>query len=193
MRNHRQFLIGAPFAILLLAYCSGAAPRSGYSVAEYRAALEATTLTPTVKPDSPEEQAAMDRFRMLYKDFTEDGLKKSARVVYADEAYFNDTIKTVRGPEAIADYLSHGAASAHRVEVEMQDVARAGRDYYFRWIMSIQLKADGDQIVSMGISQVRFDRAGRVVLHQDFWDSAAGLFDHLPGTGFLLRFYRGRL
>lgn len=34
---------------------------------------------------------------------------------------------------------------------------------------------------------VRFDAAGQVVLHQDFWDSAGGLFKQVPALGWMLR------
>jgi hypothetical protein len=37
------------------------------------------------------------------------------------------------------------------------------------------------------MSRVRFDAGGRVVLHQDYWDSASGLFEHVPVLGGLIR------
>jgi hypothetical protein len=32
-----------------------------------------------------------------------------------------------------------------------------------------------------------------VVLHQDYWDSAAGLFEHVPVVGRLIRTVKSRL
>ena len=34
---------------------------------------------------------------------------------------------------------------------------------------------------------VRFDAQGRVVLHQDFWDATAGVFEHVPVVGTAIR------
>lgn len=185
-----------PCAVLCLAafaFCSSGSTPQGFDRRIYQAALAATDELAGPRPGGPIELAALRRFRSLFADFTEEGMRRSAGRVYADEAYFNDTIKTVRGARAIGDYLAHSAGQVHAVRVEMKDTARSGRDYYFRWSMDIRFEEDSEPIRSIGISHVRFDSQGRVVLHQDFWDSANGLFDHLPGSGFFLRFYRNRL
>jgi hypothetical protein len=53
--------------------------------------------------------------------------------------------------------------------------------------------AGGEEKRSIGMSHVRFDADGRVELHQDFWDSAAGLWEHVPGLGGLLKLAKRRL
>jgi hypothetical protein len=55
--------------------------------------------------------------------------------------------------------------------------------------MDARLKkvAAGETLRSIGITLVRFDAAGGVVIHQDYWDSAAGLFDHVPLIGRAIR------
>lgn len=37
------------------------------------------------------------------------------------------------------------------------------------------------------MTHLRFDAAGRIIVHQDFWDSAEGLYRHFPLIGWLLR------
>ena len=73
-------------------------------------------------------------------------------------------------------------------------MAREG-NYYFRWQMTIRFKrlARGEEQRSIGMTHVRFDPEGKVVLHQDFWDSAAGLFEHVPVLGWMLRRVKQRL
>ena len=68
-------------------------------------------------------------------------------------------------------------------------------DYYFRWEMNLQFKKLRKGVLnrSQGMSHIRFDAEGRVVLHQDFWDSATGLFDHVPVVGRLIRAVRSRV
>lgn len=46
---------------------------------------------------------------------------------------------------------------------------------------------------SVGMSHIRFDADGKVILHQDFWDSTGGLFEHVPGLGWMLRSVKSRL
>ena len=43
------------------------------------------------------------------------------------------------------------------------------------------------------MSHIRFGADGKVVLHQDFWDSSGGLFEHVPGLGWMLRKAKARL
>ena len=43
------------------------------------------------------------------------------------------------------------------------------------------------------MTQLRFNSDGLVVLHQDYWDSAGGFYDHLPVVGGLLAWIRSML
>ena len=75
-------------------------------------------------------------------------------------------------------------------------MTRSGdRLYHFRRVMDTWLKkvAKGETLRTIGISIVRFDAEGRVLVHQDYWDSAAGLFDHVPVVGWGTRTIRARL
>jgi hypothetical protein len=38
-------------------------------------------------------------------------------------------------------------------------------------------------VTSVGVSQIRFDREGKVAFHQDFWDSGKNFYAHLPVIG----------
>jgi hypothetical protein len=40
---------------------------------------------------------------------------------------------------------------------------------------------------------LRFDKQGRVVLHQDFWDSSAGFYEHLPVLGGVMRWIKSKI
>ena len=53
--------------------------------------------------------------------------------------------------------------------------------------------AGGEDTRSVGMTHVRFDSAGKVVLHQDFWDSTGGFFEHVPVLGWMLRRVKNRL
>jgi hypothetical protein len=36
---------------------------------------------------------------------------------------------------------------------------------------------------TIGITHLRFNEAGRVILHQDFWDTGLGFYQHIPVLG----------
>jgi DNA-binding transcriptional regulator/RsmH inhibitor MraZ len=71
----------------------------------------------------------------------------------------------------------------------------ADGSYYFRWVMDVRMKkvARGETIRTPGITLVRFDEQGRVLIHQDYWDSAAGLWEHVPVLGRGIRTIKARL
>jgi len=77
----------------------------------------------------------------------------------------------------------------------MLDVARSDSDYYLRWKMVFRAPKlrRGEPIETIGMTQARFDNEGRVTLHQDYWDSSAGLYEHLPGLGGLIQAIQRRL
>ena len=40
---------------------------------------------------------------------------------------------------------------------------------------------------TIGITHARFNAAGKVVLHQDFWDTGLGFYQHLPALGNIIK------
>ena len=157
-----------------------------HSLAAQGAALE---------PDSERERRAIEGFQNLLSDFKAPDFSQRIREVYAEDAFFNDTLKTVRGVDGIEEYLTASAAAIDVGIVEFLDVVSNNGDYYFRWQMSLRFKrlARGEEKTSIGMSHIRFNSEGKVVLHQDFWDSTAGLFEHVPVLGAVLRRVKKRL
>jgi len=74
-------------------------------------------------------------------------------------------------------------------------VARSGADYYVRWTMIFAAPAlsGGQPVHSIGISQIRLNREGKVEFHQDFWDSGKNFFAQLPVIGGGVGYVRNRL
>lgn len=177
---------------LLLASCQS--PNlSKQRVAEFQSAAAATGPGPA--PGSAAEKEAIARVKDFLSDLSVENVRANTSRVYAKDAYFNDTLKTLRGADEIEAYLLHTAETVEGITVEFDDVARSGSDFYFRWRMDFQAPKlrRGETIRTIGITQVRFDSEGRVVLHQDYWDSMAGLFEHLPVTNQMAGLVRGKL
>ena len=149
----------------------------------------------TLEPGGEEERRAIEQFQGLLSDFKAPDFRTRIREVYAEDAFFNDTLKTVRGAEEIEDYLAASADAIEKGTVEFLDLVADDGNYYFRWKMTIRFKrfARGEDKHSVGMTHVRFDREGKVVLHQDFWDSSGGLFEHVPVLGWMLRRAKKRL
>jgi len=141
------------------------------------------------------ERAALERFRELFEDFKGVDFEARLRAVYAEDVWFDDTLKTLRGRDAVVRYFAKTADALESGSAEILDVATSDGDYYVRWEMRLRFaRLDrGTTHRSVGVSHLRFDREGKVVLHQDFWDSSRGLFEHVPGLGWLLKQAKRRL
>ncbi len=158
---------------------------------EYEGALSAR---PGVAlPDASAGRRAVAGFAALYADLSPDNVRARVRSVYADNAWFNDTIATETGIDTIEHYLLKTAQGSQSVRATVEDVAVSGSDCYVRWRMEVRTKnlASGRTIATKGMSQLRFDADGKIVFHQDFWNPAAGIYQHLPFLGPAIRHVNG--
>jgi hypothetical protein len=161
----------------------------------YQEALTKAAGAPAVAPGSPEEKAGIERFMDFFGDLSEERIRSKIRDVYADDVYFNDTLKEILGIDALEPYLLESASAVDSCTVEVGDVAVNQGNYYFRWTMDIRFKRikKGELTRSIGISHIRFNREGKICLHQDYWDSTSGFFEHVPFVGYLIRKIKARI
>lgn len=169
------------FTVVLYA-CSGSSQlKPNRSAAEYFNHLANTPATT--------EHEVKDAFGMIFNDFKQGATESNIRKVYGDNLYFNDTFRIVTNIDDLVEYLSHSASQVESTEVEILDVIRSEHDYFIRWSMDMKLKIKGKDIQSqsIGMTQLRFNQAGKVIFHQDFWDSSEAFFEHLPMMGGLVK------
>jgi hypothetical protein len=145
--------------------------------------------------DEADFKKLAERFSKLFSSLTEEGVGDIVSEVYADDAYLNDTLKSVRGIDSIRHYLVDSGKAVKSCQVSIDDLAQSGVDCYVRWTMDIKFKKlrKGEICRSEGISHLRFDQNGKIKYHQDFWDSSRGLFEHIPVVGSLIRMVKNRL
>lgn len=144
---------------------------------------------------SKEEAAALASFGRFFSDFSPDKVDKLVDLTYAPQVWFNDTLKTVNGRDALRTYLKHSAEAVQSCRVEIQDtVSNDQGDYFVRWTMTIRFKRfkPKEETQTIGMSHLRFDNTGLVTLHQDYWDSTAGIFEHIPLLGAAIRAIKRR-
>ena len=53
--------------------------------------------------------------------------------------------------------------------------------------VQIRLWGRGEAMVMRGVSHLRFDAAGKVNYHRDYWDTGEELYMKLPALGTLMR------
>lgn len=148
------------------------------------------------EPGSETGQAALARFCRFFENMTPEQVESTVEEVYAPEAWLYDTLVLHHGIGQIKPYFIATAKRASGVQVEVLDTLTSGKDVFIKWRMDIKWSAfrqKGRVTTSFGMSHLRFDESGRVVMHYDFWDSAHGFFEHLPVVGGLIRFIKRKV
>ena len=128
-------------------------------------------------------------FKRAYANLADSATADRIRQLYAADLYFNDTVTTIRTRDELTEYMRKTSEKVKTSKVEVDQVLRDGVDVFVRWTMHFESSAYGIKVDSdtIGLSHLRFNADGQVVLHQDFWDSTAGIYSHLPIVGFFVR------
>jgi hypothetical protein len=163
----------------------------------YEEALDKTDplKSKTVTNGSVDEKAAIERFKDFYAVFTPENVLAGVRDVYAKDAYLTDALKELNDIEDIEAYMLRLLKSVESCTFEFLDVAVSGGEYYFRWVSEAKPKTikKGRTMRLYGMSHIRFDETGKVVFHVDYWDSAGGIFEHIPVLGGLIKLIKRRI
>ena len=191
-------MVGLLVAVAVIGWLLGASTPPNHSaefIAAYHKQIEKTGSSGFVA-GSPGELAALDRFESFLKGIgNANFIRENTLHVYAADAFLDDTLVVHHGAAAIEEYFVKTAGNMISCDVTIDDVSRSGENYYVRWTMVFAATAmsGGAPVHSVGISQVRFDREGKVAFHQDFWDSGKNFYGHLPVAGGVIGFIRKRL
>ena len=170
--------------ILLLSACSHVEKNS---VQDYLALAPAEV--------NIQAQERVQALKKLY-DQLEDGLLEQQIVeTYAEKLYFNDTLVTLHDRQSLLRYLKHTQQQLDDIKFDILDIENNGQDSYVRWLMQTRFRVMGQDldIHSIGMSHLRFDAAGKIILHQDYWDSMQGFYYHLPLIGGILQWIKNGL
>ena len=144
---------------------------------------------------SIDETLALARFTNLWANLSSNSIALNLSGVYDKNVWFNDTVKTITNQESLFHYMMETAERVSSCSVNVKDISYSDGNYYVRWEMNVVPYSDRTEEVwkSIGISHIRFNEEGLVILHQDYWDSAKGLYEHLPVVGWMIRTIRARL
>ena len=185
-------LSGLVLAVVLLGLsgCATKAPGLTEPTPSYTQAVDGTA-DRAVAPADERIQALMD----LFQNYTPEELKTRTPQVYADDIWFRDGFREIRGGDALVDYLQHSASGLRDSRFEFAEPIRHGDDVYLRWVMHLNLKRDDAERWSrtLGMSHLRFDEDGRVIFQQDYWDPTDMLYYRIPGANWMIQQVRKKL
>lgn len=180
--------------LLLLIGCSGTPNGEDVEMHQYAKALQETdsARVAVLERGSAREQEALARFSAFYKIFSEEVVRKDVRAVYASNAYFRDPFKEVIGIDDLEAYFMKSTETIQSCTFDISDVAVHEGNYYFRWVMDLTTKRySAKPIQAPGMSHVRFDENGKVVFHQDYWDSGV-VYEQVFLLGSVIRWIKNQ-
>jgi hypothetical protein len=134
-------------------------------------------------------EAMTERFVTFFSHGqTAAGKTPDPAALYGEPLYFSDTLLTTENREAALAHLRRMHDSTESLEVTVLDRLVDGQDAYLIWQMTAVFTPVSGSVTSnsVGVTHLRFDNEGRIILQQDFWDSAAGLYQHVPVLGSLI-------
>lgn len=114
---------------------------------------------------------------------------------YADDARFRDPFNDVCGTQAIEAIFARMFAQLDAPRFRIRDAVEGDRQAFLTWDFEFRFRR-GDRATIQtihGATLLRFDAAGRIREHRDYWDAAGELYEKLPFVGALLRWLRRRV
>jgi len=137
--------------------------------------------------DDKRVAAVQDFFATLTRESV-DGVRK----VYAADATFKDPFNDVRGVERIEKIFAHMFDQVDAPRFVIVDTLADGDQAFLTWLFHFRRHGSRAEMTIRGATHLRFDAAGRIAMHRDYWDAAEELYEKLPLLGSLMRFLRRR-
>jgi ketosteroid isomerase-like protein len=129
------------------------------------------------------------RLQRFFVTLTRESVRE-VRTLYAADAAFKDPFNDVRGVDRIEHLFAHMFDQVDDPRFTMDDVLVDGDQAFLTWVFHFRRKGSPSALTIRGGSHVRFDAAGRVVLHRDYWDAAEELYEKIPLLGTLMRWLK---
>lgn len=114
------------------------------------------------------------------------------RAIYAPDAYFKDPFNEVRGVEPIERIFAHMFDQVDAPHFTLDETLVDGDQAFLTWVFHYRRHGSAAEMTIRGASHLRFDPAGLVVSHRDYWDAAEELYEKLPLLGAVIRWLKRR-
>jgi hypothetical protein len=176
------------FVCILVAGCASSPANLQSYPAAYRVALNDF---PGIADVPTETISSFTEF------LSELGSKKTgvrAGQLYASELHFSDALMMTRDHDRVVEHFQGLVDAGTTVQVEILQTLISEADVYLIWSMRAEFTPVRQSVVSytIGVTHLRFNEAGRVVLHQDFWDTGLGFYQHIPVLGRVVKYINRR-
>lgn len=137
---------------------------------------------------TPDHTAALERLVLFFETLTVESAQTQLSNIYAADASFKDPFNEVRGLTAITPLFTHMFVQVENPRFVIDTHILQGNKAFITWDFLFHMKRYArDEQCIRGATQLRFNDAGLVEIHRDFWDAAEELYEKLPVLGSLMR------
>lgn len=113
---------------------------------------------------------------------------------YTANVWFKDPFNEVQGLGEVQRIFSHMFVALDRPRFVVTAEVRDDSQCFLTWDFEFYLRRKGAVLQTIrGSSHLKFNEAGRVVYHRDYWDAAEELYEKLPVLGSLMRWLRKKV
>jgi hypothetical protein len=140
---------------------------------------------------SAKEKEALELYVSFYRNYTVDNIKQHMRDLYAPNVYYRDGFKDLQGIDALEAYLISALPDMHVYSLDLQDMTVHDGNYYLLWTTQFSLRNKKEIISLTGMTHLRFDKDGRVIFEQGFWDTGV-IYERMPIIGPVVRWLKNR-
>lgn len=136
----------------------------------------------------------LDRIRTIFNAMGRDTLHLVDEM-YSADVLFIDPFHRVAGRPALREYYRKMYADVQSIRFDFSGATGAADDVVLYWTMTYaHPRLRGGAPISLeGCTRLGFGSDGKVVLHRDYFDAGALLYEHVPLLGRAVRFIRERV
>ena len=138
------------------------------------------------------DDARVARIVALFEALTPDDLARLGEV-YHPQARFKDPFNEVQGLAPIRQVFEHMFVALDEPRFVVRDIVVQHDQCFLSWDFLFRFKRFSRELQTVhGSSHLKFDSAGVIVLHRDYWDAAEELYEKLPVVRALMRWLKRR-
>jgi steroid Delta-isomerase len=144
-----------------------------------------------MSPTQPHLDSAIDALVQFFEQLQRADVAK-LKNFYASDTFFKDPFNEVQGVAEMERIFAHMFEALDQPHFIVTGRVAQGQECFLVWDFRFRFKRF-DRVTWQtvrGTSHLRFDDAGQVVFHRDYWDAAEELYEKLPGVGTLMRWLK---
>ena len=130
------------------------------------------------------DKKIIEKYISLFSNLTPKNVKDFDNLVSKD-IRFVDPFNNVKGVENFKKIFYHMFEKTQDPKFSVITYTINNKNVFLKWKMTFYAFKSEQSIE--GISELTFNKVGKITSHVDYWDSLNGLFIKLPYVGFLYR------